>query len=1683
MKTTQLLKLLTGLAVALNATQGSHAANINKADNADALNLGTSWNGGVVPTAADVAVWDGAVTGANTTVLAANTNWSGIRIASPGGLVTIDATVGSATAGATNTLGAAGINMADATVDLTFGAPIGLLGSTVQGWSIGAGRVLTLNGGLIRNTRATLDVDNSAGGSLTIPAGTASTVLNYSTLNKTDFGALDAGKNFVGAASVITYTPNPTGATANSASLSGTISWIDVVTSNPANAPSAFRLSNTATSSGIRFNTPNANNIDWVVDINSRNFNLNNAAILVTPNAGSRNVQFNTGSGNLRLGTGTELMLVQHNTVGDLIINGQITQPAGAGAFVTKTGAGRVILNSAFNNYAGGTFVEQGTVLVNGVGVITNGATTVNGGATLGGNGRAGAVTVASGGRLAPGNVGVGALTVQGALTLSAGTTYLDFYAATAPTTNTTALLLVTNNALTVNGTVNVSILSGSPAVGQYPLVQWSNAIPSGTFSAFNLVAIAPHVSAYLSNNTASSSIDLVITAVNQPLRWAAGSGTWDINTTANWKDLLGAPTTYQQTSFAADAVVFEDSLSGSSPISVANNLTLTPPSVTVSNAAKSYILTGSGSIAGAGSLTKQGNGTLTIQTANTFTGPVNLSGGTTVFSSLANLGAGTAINFNGGTLQYSGNSDDISARIVTLNAGGATINDGGNYINFASPIGNSGVGGLTKTGAGTLSLNGTNRYSGNTLVNAGTLALGFVSYISNSPAIIVNSGATLDVIGNGSITLAAGVSQKLAGVGSVSGSVIVPTGTTLTPATNGTIGNFTINGGDLTFSGGTFAADLTPTTRDLIVINGSLTLTSGSLQLNVSSTLANGSYTLITYSGGLAGAAGNLALSGYTPAGKSVTLSDTIPGQINLVIADSASDTLTWSGTGADWDTIGTLNWLNGANPWAYTNGSFVTFNDSGAAQPYVQLQASVAPGSITVNNSAVDYTFADPLGTGVGKITGATAITKSGTSTLTINTVNNNTGPLVINAGTVQVGDNASTGALGTGNVTNNSALVFAQTDSRTVSGVITGSGSLTQRGNAGTTLTLSGAQNYTGPTTINSGILQVGTGGANGVMASASITNNGTLILNSTTSWTLTAPVTGTGGITKQATNTLTLGANKSYTGRTTVEGGKLILTSADQIKGDLRVQSGGTADINGFDQTLVAISSTPTFSGGRLVNNSGSAQKVLTITNSADSDCSIVIADNDGTGGTIAVVKDGPATLQWRGNNTYSGGTTIKDGTVRVTTGSAFGTGPVTMYGQRLIFGSVTVANPINLVSNVIIEAQGNGTYTGALTGTNTLDFQIDGNETFTWNGAANQLAGFSGTILIRPGNGFFRFNGSRGSAAATFDLTGSIATINSASVGVFELGALVGDGGSFLGANAGSSFMIGGKNLSTEYAGTLNAVNNALIKVGTGTFTLSGVNGFTGSTTVSNGVLALAGVAELDDSPAVNVRAGAYLDVSAIGGTLTLGNLVSQTLGGSGTVRGSVVQNANSQIAPGDGVGILTVTNTVTLGGTNVMEINRTNAITADRIVAQQGFIVSGTPYVVVQNVGTTNFAVGDKFTLFSQPVSGLTISGNLPTLPCAGLTWINKLDVDGSLEVGGSPCVNLTPTNITSTVVGNTLDLQWPADHTGWTLQTNAVSVANPATWFAYPGSAATNRVIIAINPNTANVFFRLVYP
>ena len=156
---------------------------------------------------------------------------------------------------------------------------------------------------------------------------------------------------------------------------------------------------------------------------------------------------------------------------------------------------------------------------------------------------------------------------------------------------------------------------------------------------------------------------------------------------------------------------------------------------------------TGTGNLA----LTKSGAGKLTLSGSNiTFTGPVNFNGGLINAAALNNLGNGTALNFNGGGLQFAGVYDP-STRTVTIQAGGATLDTQTNNITLNNAVACTSGGGLTKLGSGTLTLAAANNWTsaGNLYVQHGTLILNNASASYTVNRVTLSSpGSTLNMTG-----------------------------------------------------------------------------------------------------------------------------------------------------------------------------------------------------------------------------------------------------------------------------------------------------------------------------------------------------------------------------------------------------------------------------------------------------------------------------------------------------------------------------------------------------------------------------------------------------------------------------------------------------------------------------------------------------------------------------------------------------------------------------------------------------------------------------------------------------------------------------------------------------------------------------------------------------------------------
>lgn len=184
------------------------------------------------------------------------------------------------------------------------------------------------------------------------------------------------------------------------------------------------------------------------------------------------------------------------------------------------------------------------------------------------------------------------------------------------------------------------------------------------------------------------------------------------------------------------------------------------------------------------------------------------------------------------------------------------------------------------------------------------------------------------------------------------------------------------------------------------------------------------------------------------------------------------------------------------------------------------------------------------------------------------------------------------------------------------------------------------------------------------------------------------------------------------------------------------------------------------------------------------------------------------------------------------------------------------------------------------------------------------------------------------------------------------------------------------------------------------KTGAGNLVLSGVNSYTGPTTISGGTVFVNSPGSLPAATSVTVNSGG-------------------ALGGSGTVEGAVTVNAGGALAPGASVGTLTVNNDLTLSGDLRIEVNKLLSPSNDVIAVSGALTNAGTGTVTVENLGPP-LAVGDRFTLFNQVLPN---GGAMTVFSATGVIWTNLLEVDGSIEVVSVPAPVPPATDLTITPV------------------------------------------------------------
>jgi len=455
------------------------------------------------------------------------------------------------------------------------------------------------------------------------------------------------------------------------------------------------------------------------------------------------------------------------------------------------------------------------------------------------------------------------------------------------------------------------------------------------------------------------------------------------------------------------------------------------------------------------------------------------------------------------------------------------------------------------------------------------------------------------------------------------------------------------------------------------------------------------------------------------------------------------------------------------------------------------------------------------------------------------------------------------------------------------------------------------------------------------------------------------------------------------------------------------------------------------------GTLIVDNGGTVQLTTGSTLSVDSNLTVSVK----SGGAFKM------TTTSTGGNLQIGASAGENSTVSVDGGtvSIAGSNQGILIGQKTnSIGTLTVnsgtvslaaANTVGALSVGATASPGGGTGTVNLNGGLLLVNRV------------NTLSGNTGTFnfnggTLKPVNNTF---------AATF-------MTNLTAVNVLAGGAVI-DNNSF-------AITIGQALLHSLID---SPIDGGLTSLGAGTLTLTNANTYNGNTTISAGTLALSGSGSISNSTQIIITSGTTLDVSArTDQTLTLNN--GQTLTGSGNLKGKLLVASGATVNPGDTIGTLTVQSNIVLNGTVVLELNRTNTQTSDKLTSTGTITGGGT--LTVTNLGPA-LQVGNTFQLFSQAVGGFT-TVNLP----AGYLWANNLGSNGTIQV--TTVVSTSPTNITLQATSNSLALSWPLNHTTWRLQ-SATNLFGG--WVDVAGSTATNSVLIPVYPTNASLFFRLVYP
>jgi fibronectin-binding autotransporter adhesin len=698
------------------------------------------------------------------------------------------------------------------------------------------------------------------------------------------------------------------------------------------------------------------------------------------------------------------------------------------------------------------------------------------------------------------------------------------------------------------------------------------------------------------------------------------------------------------------------------------------------------------GMIMGGGSFRKIGNGTFITATNNS-----SHTGGTLIGGGILSIGNGTT---GGNITGYITNN----ATLVVNKTDALTL-----------PNAISGTGQLRKLGSGTLTLSDVNTYSGTTTVSNGT--------------VVVNGG----LAGSGAVSVYGGI---LMGAGGINAPVTVFTNAQIqtTPAPNPGTLTFTNN---LTLNLGAYASykfggptNVGAGANDLFDVKGNLTLNNNPLVLVPVGPLTVGNTYVVANAGGtLSGSFGTLT----NPTRYTITAS-TNGNQAKLTVTGGTNATVKWSGTNANWD-LTTFNWLNGSTRDKFYQTDAATFDDT-ATQLNPSLTIALYPKTVTVN-ATNNYNFA-----GSGKLSGATSLTKSGLGTLAVSNANDFTGPVVVNAGVLKVGNSTALG-------TTNGGTTIADGATLELNGF--------SLYNPGELITISGAGlNNTGAV-INS------TADQNNAIRYLSLATNATV-----GTWTNRWDVRGPGGngsfsgglylngytLTKLGTNKMSIVDSIVTNGGSISVGGGVLGLTRSMIDG-LGYIDAGAALVQIENSTTGYVAKPMSFNGGtlQLVGNTFALGSAITNNGmTIDVANALVLTLSNRLYGSGSLTKGNTGTLELQQPDLCSGPLTVNAGTMVLDAGSGLPNAKAVTLASGTTLDMSAVTGGLVLTNGATFSGSGNlqgdltaGTGTTNSPGTSVPGtLNISGNTTLSNNTlniklGANSSPGDPGNDYLIAGN--------------------------------------------------------------------------------------------------------------------------------------------------------------------------------------------------------------------------------------------------------------------------------------------------------------------------------------------------------